>query len=82
MLGAIQTATTGLLEASSRFGAAAEAVSAAGTPASSATLPSATTIDLSSVARSISEAQTDFGVNAAMLKSSVEAERKVLDILA
>ncbi|MCJ2083480.1 hypothetical protein [Methylobacterium sp. J-090] len=45
-------------------------------------LPAATQVDLSSTALQLTEARTDFGLNAAMLRTSLDMEKRVLDILA
>ncbi|WP_292507264.1 hypothetical protein [Methylobacterium sp.] len=62
--------------ASQRYAVAAEEVATIGT-----SLPQATQIDLSATAVQLIESKFEIGLNAAVLKSSLDTEKRVLDIL-
>lgn len=76
MISAISVSTGGMAAASQRFATAAEGIATLGT-----SLPSPTQVDLSSTAVQLIEDKADFGLNAAVLRSSLETEKRVLDIL-
>lgn len=77
MISAVSISTGGMAAASQRYAAAAEDVATLGT-----SLPQATQIDLSATAVQLIESKAEIGLNAAMLKSSLDTEKRVLDILA
>ncbi len=77
MINAMSISAGGMAVAAQRFSAAAESVASIGT-----SLPSATQVDLSTTAMQLLESKAQFGINAAVLKSSIEADKRVLDILA
>ena len=77
MIGAVSASSGGLVAATQRYASAVEPVAAIGT-----SLPSATQVDLSTTAVQMLQSKTEIGMNTAILKSSLESERRVLDILA
>lgn len=77
MIGSISASTGGIATALKRFDSAADGVAAIGT-----SLPAASQVDLSSTARDLIESKAAVRLNTAILKSSLEADRKILDILA
>lgn len=77
MIGAITASQGGLAAATQRYGASVEAIAAIGT-----SLPAATQVDLSTTAVQMLQDKAAIGMNTAILKSSLESERRVLDILA
>ena len=77
MISAVSISTGGMAVAAQRYAAAAEDVATIGT-----SLPQATQVDLSATAVQLIESKADFGLNAAVLRSSVDTEKRVLDILA
>lgn len=77
MIGAVSASSDGIISALKRYNTAAEGVATMGT-----SLPAASQVDLSTSARDLIASQSDVGLNTAILKSSLETERKVLDILA
>ena len=76
MISAVSISAGGMAAASQRYAVAAEKVATIGT-----SLPQATQIDLSATAVQMIESKAEFGLNAAVLKSSVDTEKRVLDIL-
>ena len=76
MISAIAISSGGMAAASQRFSAAAGSIATLGT-----SLPAPTQVDLSQTAVQLIEDKAVFGLNAAVLKSSVDAEKRVLDIL-
>lgn len=77
MIGAIAASSGGLVAASQRYASAVEGVVALGT-----SLPSPTQVDLSTTAVQMMQEKANIGMNTAILKSTLESERRVLDILA
>ena len=77
MISAIAASSGGLVAATQRYASAAENVAAIGT-----SLPSATQVDLSATAAQMLQERANIGINTAVLKSSLDTERQVLDILA
>ncbi|WP_082503797.1 hypothetical protein [Methylobacterium sp. Leaf117] len=77
MVSAISASSGGLLAATQRYATAAEGISTFGT-----SLPSATQVDLSTTAVQLIQEQANIGLNTAVLKSTINSERQVLDILA
>ncbi|MGU3361749.1 hypothetical protein ACLBWX_15560 [Methylobacterium sp. M6A4_1b] len=77
MVSAISASSGGLLAATQRYATAAEGIAAIGT-----SLPSATQVDLSTTAVQLLQEKSNIGMNTAILKSTLESERRVLDILA
>lgn len=77
MIDSISTSTGGIATGLQRFGDAAQSVATVGT-----SLPAAAQIDLSSTALQLVASKSEVGLNTAILKSSLESERRVLDILA
>ena len=77
MISAVSISAGGMAAASQRYSAAAEDVATMGT-----SLPQATQVDLSATAVQLIESRAEFGLNAATLRSSLETEKRVLDILA
>ncbi|MCK2054235.1 MULTISPECIES: hypothetical protein [unclassified Methylobacterium] len=77
MVSAISASSGGLLAATQRYATAAEGISTFGT-----SLPSATQVDLSTTAVQLIQEQANIGLNTAVLKSTIDSERQVLDILA
>ncbi|WP_019903232.1 hypothetical protein [Methylobacterium sp. 77] len=76
MISATSISSGGMAVATQRFNNAAESIATVGT-----SLPSATQVDLSSSAVQLIESKAEFGINAAVLKSSLDTDRRVLDIL-
>lgn len=76
MISATSISSAGLGAASQRFEATATRVAEIGT-----SLPSATQVDLSDTAVRLIEDRAAFAANAAVLRTSDAAERRVLDIL-
>jgi phage protein U len=86
MSSAISITSGGMAAASQRFGNAAEQIAAVGMTLPSPTqvetnLPSATQVDLSSSALQLMESKAGFDVGTAVLKSTLDTEKRVLDIL-
>ncbi|KQP08152.1 MAG: hypothetical protein Q7T93_12735 [Methylobacterium sp.] len=77
MISAVSISSGGMAAATQRFAQAAEGVATIGT-----SLPAATQVDLSSTALNLMEAKTDVSLNAAMLRTALDMEKRVLDILA
>lgn len=77
MVSSISASSGGLLAATQRYATAAEGISTFGT-----SLPSATQVDLSATAVQLIQEQANIGLNTAVLKSTIDSERQVLDILA
>lgn len=77
MINAISASSGGLQAATQRYATAAEGIATLGT-----SLPSATQVDLSTTVVQMMQEKANIGINAAILKSTFESERKVLDILA
>ena len=77
MINAVSISSGGMAAATQRFAQAAEGVAAMGT-----SLPDATQVDLSSAALQMMEAKAEVGLNAAVLRLSVDLDKRVLDILA
>ncbi|MCJ2035201.1 hypothetical protein [Methylobacterium sp. J-068] len=77
MISAITASTSGLLAATQRYTTAAEGIATIGT-----SLPGATQVDLSATAVQLLQDKASIGMNTAILKSTFESERRVLDILA
>lgn len=77
MISAVSASSGGIATALQRYGTAAEGVAAIGT-----SLPAAAQVDLSNTALQLIGAKSEVGLNTAVLKSSLDADRKVLDILA
>ncbi|KQP33888.1 hypothetical protein ASF49_08510 [Methylobacterium sp. Leaf104] len=77
MVSAISASSGGLLAATQRYATAAEGVATIGT-----SLPSATQVDLSTTAVQLLQEKSNIGMNTAILKSTLDSERRVLDILA
>lgn len=76
MISAVSISTGGMAVASQRYAAAAEDVATIGT-----SLPQATQVDLSATAVQLIESKSAVGLNAAVLKSSLDTEKRVLDVL-
>lgn len=76
MISAVSISTGGMAVAAQRYAAAAEDVAIIGT-----SLPQATQVDLSATAVELIESKAAISLNAAVLKSSVDTEKRVLDIL-
>ena len=76
MISATSISSAGLAAALQRFESTASRVAEIGT-----SLPSATQVDLSSTAVQLIEDKAAFTANAAVLRASHQAERKVLDLL-
>ncbi|GJE15585.1 hypothetical protein [Methylobacterium marchantiae] len=76
MISATSISSGGMAVAAQRFSSAAESIATLGT-----SLPSPTQVDLSSSAVRLIESKAEFGINAAVLKSSLDTDRRVLDIL-
>ncbi|NEU13100.1 hypothetical protein G3T14_13255 [Methylobacterium sp. BTF04] len=77
MISAVSASSGGISTALQSYATAAEGVAAIGT-----SLPAAAQIDLSATALQLIGSKADVGLNTAILKSSLETDRKVLDILA
>ncbi|MDB5646679.1 hypothetical protein [Methylobacterium sp.] len=77
MISAIAASSNGIAAATQRFASAAEGIAAMGT-----SLPSATQVDLSTTAVQMMQEKVNIGMNTAILKSTLDSERRVLDILA
>ena len=77
MIGAITASQAGLAAAMQRYGATAEGIAAIGT-----SLPAATQVDLSTTAVQMLQDKAAIDMNTAILKSTFDSERRVLDILA
>lgn len=77
MISAVAASSGGLLGAMQRYAAGAEGIAAIGT-----SLPAATQVDLSTTAAQMMQEKANIGMNTAILKSTLESERRVLDILA
>ncbi|KQU17653.1 hypothetical protein ASG63_09120 [Methylobacterium sp. Leaf94] len=77
MVSAISASSGGLLAATQRYATAAEGIAILGT-----SLPSATQVDLSTTAVQLMQEKANIGMNTAILKSTLDSERRVLDILA
>jgi phage tail protein X len=77
MISAISASSGGLQAATQRYATAAEGIAAIGT-----SLPSATQVDLSTTAVQLMQEKANIGMNTAILKSTLDSERRVLDILA
>lgn len=76
----------GMVAASQRFSNAAEQIATVGMTMPSPTqadqiLPSPTQVDLSSSAVQLMESKASFELNTAVLKSTLDTEKRVLDIL-
>ncbi|WP_027174214.1 hypothetical protein [Methylobacterium sp. 10] len=87
MSSAISISSGGMVAASQRFGNAAEQIASVGMTLPSpmqveTSLPSATQVDLSSSAVQLMESKASFELNTAVLTSSLDTEKRVLDILA
>ncbi|MCC0807587.1 hypothetical protein FPV16_15345 [Methylobacterium sp. W2] len=76
MISATSISSGGMAAASQRFSNAAEQIATIGT-----SLPSPTQVDLSSSAVQLIESKADFELNTAVLKSTLDTEKRVLDIL-
>ncbi|WP_375409113.1 hypothetical protein [uncultured Methylobacterium sp.] len=76
MISAVSISAGGMAVASQRYAGAAEDVATMGT-----SLPQATQVDLSATAVQLIESKAAISLNAAVLKSSVDTEKRVLDIL-
>jgi hypothetical protein len=76
MISAVSVSSGGLAVAAQRYGTAAEGVATLGT-----SLPSPVQVDLSATAVQLIESKADVSLNTAMLRSSLDAEKRVLDIL-
>lgn len=76
MISAVSISTGGIAAASQRYGTAAVGIATLGT-----SLPSPTQVDLSSTAVQLIEAKADFSLNAAVLRSTLDTEKRALDIL-
>lgn len=77
MIDSISASTGGIATAMKRYDNAAENLAMIGT-----SLPAASQVDLSSTARDLIASKAEVGLNTAILKSSLDTERRVLDILA
>ena len=77
MIGSISASSGGIATALKRYDTAADSVAAIGT-----SLPAASQVDLSSTAQDLIESKAAVGLNTAILKTSLDTDRKVLDILA
>ncbi len=77
MISATSISSSGLVAATRSFAGTATRVAEIGT-----SLPSATQVDLSDTAVRLIEDKAAFAANAAVLRTSDAAERRVLDILA
>ena len=77
MISAVSISSGGMAAATQRFTQAAEGVATIGT-----SLPAAAQVDLSTTALQLIQAKTDVSLNAAMMRSSLDMEKRVLDILA
>lgn len=76
----------GMVAASQRFSNAAEQIATVGMTMPSPTqadqiLPSPTQVDLSSSAVQLMESKASFELNTAVLKSTLDTEKRVLDML-
>ncbi|HEX8417083.1 MAG TPA: hypothetical protein VF641_05705 [Methylobacterium sp.] len=76
MISAVSISTGGLAAATQRYGRAAEGVAMLGT-----SLPSPVQMDLSVSAVQLIEAKADVSMNVALLRSTLDTEKRVLDIL-
>ena len=86
MSSAISISSGGMVAASQRFGNAAEQIASVGITMPSPIqvdqiLPSPTQVDLSSSAVELMESKASFELNTAVLKSTPDTEKRVLDIL-
>ena len=77
MVNAISASTGGILAATQRYATAAEGIATIGT-----SLPRATQVDLSTTAVQMLQDKAAIDMNTAILKSTFDSERRVLDILA
>ncbi|MBO1022517.1 hypothetical protein IPV08_21370 [Methylobacterium sp. SD274] len=86
MSSATAISSGGMVAASQRFSNAAEQIATVGMTMPSPTqadqiLPSPTQVDLSSSAVQLMESKASFELNTAVLKSTLDTEKRVLDIL-
>lgn len=86
MSSAISISGGGMAAASQRFSNAAEQIASVSMTMPSPTqadqvLPSPTQVDLSSSAMQLLESKASFEVNTAVMKSTLDTEKRVLDIL-
>ncbi|KQP34053.1 hypothetical protein ASG60_00310 [Methylobacterium sp. Leaf469] len=77
MISAVSISSGGIAAATQRFAQAAEGIARIGT-----SLPAAAQVDLSTTAMQLLAAKTDVSLNTVMLRSSLDMEKRVLDILA
>ncbi|KQP58497.1 hypothetical protein ASG40_08115 [Methylobacterium sp. Leaf399] len=76
MISAVSISAGGLAAATQRYSAAAETVATLGT-----SLPQASQVDLSTTAIELIESKAAVALNTAVMRSSIETEKRVLDML-